>query len=103
MMLKGYGGVLDNTPNINKFESKAEALKFAIEFTAEYKDSGNRVTNLPSAQELFDFICKNVELPETQLAQWGDVIANANEIAEMVKQHFIEQMNKAKANDNTAE
>ena len=102
MMLNGYrGGVLDATPNINKFESKAEALKFAIEFTANYTEDGTRVANLTAAQELFDFICKNVELPETQLAQWGDVIANANDIAEMVKQHFVELMNKEKANEQT--
>jgi hypothetical protein len=91
--------VLDATPNINKFESKAEAIKFAIEFTANYTEDGAIVANLTAAQELFDFICKNVELPETQLAQWGDVIANATDIAEMVKQHFVELMNKEKANE----
>lgn len=102
MMLNGYrGGVLDATPNINKFESKSEALKFAIEFTANDTDDGTRAANLTAAQKLFDFICKNVELPETQLAQWGDVIANANDIAEMVKQHFVEMMNKEKANEQT--
>ena len=94
---------LDYAPNINNFASKSDAVKFAIEFTARFSDDGTeRIPNLDAAQALYDFICKNVELPETQLAQWGDVIANANEIAEMVKQHFIEQMNKAKANENTA-
>ena len=96
-------GALDAAANINKFESKAEALKFAIEFTAKNTETYERVPNLPTAQELFDFICKNVELPDTQLSKWGDVIANANDIAEMVKQHFVELMNKAKANDNTVE
>ena len=67
MMLNGYrGGVLDATPNINKFESKSEALKFAIEFTADYTEDGTRKANLTAAQELFDFICKNVELPDVR-------------------------------------
>lgn len=103
MMLNGFnrGGILDCTPNINKFESKSEALKFAIEFTADYTEDGTRKANLTAAQELFDFICKNVELPETQLAQWGDVIANANDIAEMVKQHLVELMNKDKEDEQT--
>ena len=102
MMLNGYrGSVMDATPNINKFESKAEALKFAIEFTANYTEDGTKAANLTAAQELFDFICKNVELPETQLALWGDVIANANDIAEMVKQHFVELMNKDKEDEQT--
>ena len=45
-------------------KSKADALKYAIEFTAtgEYP---NRVPDMTKAKELFDFICENVELPET--------------------------------------
>ena len=88
----GCGGALDATPNINKFESKAEALKFAIEFTAKNTENYERVPNLPTAQELFDFICKNVELPDTQLSQWGDVIANANSVVEMVKMHLEQHL-----------
>lgn len=90
---------MDCSPNINKFESKAEALKFAIEFTANYTDDGNRVSNLPTAQELFDFICKNVELPETQLSQWGDVIANANSVVEMVRLHLEQHLANKTATD----
>ena len=95
MMLNGYrGGVLDATPNINKFESKSEALKFAIEFTANYTDDGNKVSNLTAAQELFDFICTNVELPETRLAQWGDVVTNANSVIEMVRIYLSQHLQK---------
>ena len=99
MMLNsfGCGGALDATPNINKFESKAEALKFAIEFTAKNTENYERVPNLPTAQELFDFICKNVELPDTQLSQWGDVIANANSVVEMVRLHLEQYLANQKA------
>lgn len=48
----------------SSLKSKADALKYAIEFTAtgEYP---NRVPDMVKAKELFDFICENVQLPET--------------------------------------
>ena len=47
-------------------KSKADALKYAIEFTStgEYP---NRVPDMAKAKELFDFICKNVQLPEDNI------------------------------------
>lgn len=52
-------------PTMRSFNSKAEAIQFAIEFTAGYSD-GMRFPNKDVAQELFDFICKNVELPDVR-------------------------------------
>ena len=43
-------------------KSKADALKYAIEFTAE-----DGKPNCEAAQELFDFICKNLLYLRTQL------------------------------------
>lgn len=59
--LMGYAGV----PNINNFNSKAEAIKFAIEFTASPGVSA-RTPNYEAAQELYDFICNNVNLPDVR-------------------------------------
>lgn len=50
-------------PTMRGFNSKAEALEFAIEFTAS-SSMGGRKVELEAAKELYDFICKNVELPD---------------------------------------
>lgn len=52
-------------PTMRGFNSKAEALQFAIEFTAS-SSMGGRRTDLEAAKELYDFICKNVELPDVR-------------------------------------
>lgn len=52
-------------PTMRNFQSKAEALQFAIEFTANVSMGGRR-TDLEAAKELYDFICKNVELPDVR-------------------------------------
>ena len=49
-------------PTMKNFNSKAEAIQFVIEFTAS-SSMGGRKVELEAAKELFDFICKNVELP----------------------------------------
>ena len=50
-------------PTMRNFQSKAEALQFAIEFTASTSMNG-RKADLEAAKELYDFICRNVELPD---------------------------------------
>lgn len=52
-------------PTMRNFNSKAEALQFAIEFTASASMDGRKV-ELEAAKELYDFICKNVELPDVR-------------------------------------
>ena len=52
--------------SINNFQSKAEALKYALEYTETVELSGPNRVNYDQAQELFDFICKNVELPDVR-------------------------------------
>lgn len=52
-------------PTMRGFNSKAEALQFAIEFTA-CSSMGGRKADLEAAKELYDFICKNVELPDVR-------------------------------------
>ena len=52
-------------PTMRNFQSKAEALQFAIEFTAS-SSMGGRKVEIEAAKELYDFICKNVELPDVR-------------------------------------
>lgn len=74
-------------PTMRSFNSKAEALQFAIEFTAS-SSMGGRRADLEAAKELYDFICKNVELP--------DVHPNpADGLVEFAKK-YIEELTKTK-------
>lgn len=68
-------------PTMRGFNSKAEALQFAIEFTAS-SSMGGRKVEIEAAQELYDFICKNVELP--------DVHANPTDgLVELAKEYIV--------------
>ena len=95
-------GLAGAMPNINNFSSKADALKFAIEFTASVDVNGARTFDKERAHELFKFICKNVELPNTPLTQWKDVINQADDIAKMIKEYLVRSINAQTANENTA-
>ena len=78
-------------PTMRNFNSKAEALQFAIDFTAS-SSMGGRKVELEAAKELFDFICKNVELP--------DVRPNpADELVEFAKE-YIKKLAKVKGECN---
>lgn len=72
-------------PTMRGFNSKAEAIQFAIEFTASSSMDGRKV-DLVAAKELFNFICENVELP--------DIKPNpADGLVEFAKK-FIEELAK---------
>ncbi len=72
---------------MRSFNSKAEALQFAIKFTASSLMGGHKV-ELEAAKELYDFICKNVNLP--------DVRPNpADSLVEFAKE-YIEKLVKIK-------
>jgi hypothetical protein len=75
-------------PTMNGFTSKADALKFAIEFTATFSLDLTRKANTEQAKELYDFICKNVELPEITTPQWDGVIQRVDDIAKMVQEYL---------------
>lgn len=78
-------------PTMRSFNSKAEAIQFAIEFTAS-SSMGGRKVELEAAKELYDFICKNVELP--------DVRPNpADGLVELTKE-YIEKLAKVKESCN---
>lgn len=77
-------------PTMRSFNSKAEAIQFAIEFTACYAD-GCRIPNNEVAKELFNFICENVELP--------DIKPNpADGLVEFAKK-YIEELVKRKGEE----
>lgn len=77
--------------SINNFQSKAEALKYAIEFTETIGLSDANRVNYDEAQKLFDFICKNVELPDVRPNPADGLVEFANK--------YIEKLAKDKGVD----
>lgn len=71
-------------PTIKSFQSKAEALQFAIEFTAS-SSMGGRKVELEAAKELYDFICKNVELPDVKPNPADGLVEFAKEYIEAMR------------------
>lgn len=61
--MMGFNGGTTYT-SLQNFQSKADALHYAIEFTATLACDGGRKADYEAAQELYDFICRNVQLPD---------------------------------------
>lgn len=71
--------VLGLSGSVFALESKAEALKWAIEFTAGWASPDERLVRYEQAQELYDFICRNVQLPDTKNASKDDFLSTASQ------------------------
>jgi hypothetical protein len=78
-------------PTMRSFYSKAEAIQFAIEFTAS-SSMGGRKVELEAAKDLYDFICKNVDLPDVR-------VNPADGLVEFAKE-YIEKLAKVKETCN---
>mgnify|MGYP007111674217 CR=1 FL=1 len=72
--------------SINDLQSKADAIKYAIEFTEIVELHGSNKVNYDAAQELFDFICKNVELPDVRPNPADGLVEFAKEYIEKLAQ-----------------
>ena len=66
-------------------KSKADALKYAIEFTStgEYP---NRLPDMTRAKELFDFICENVQLPDVETDQLSNSLSGFTSLMEKLSE-----------------
>lgn len=84
--LGGYAGV---PANINQIKTKADAVKYAIEFTADievFEGLQKRVIpNYERAQKLIDFISANVTLPDTDAITPEKLVSWANEVIRVLK------------------
>lgn len=77
----GLGLSSGSVPSISSIKSKADAMKFALEFTVKVSDDyTKRTLDYEAAEELFNFICKHVQLPDVEeLVDW-------ERIAKLVKE-----------------
>lgn len=81
----------------SSLKSKADALKYAIEFTStgEYP---NRLPDMTRAKELFDFICENVQLPDVETDQLSNSLNGFTSMMERLsekKKETQEKVNEA--------
>lgn len=74
-------------------KSKADALKYAIEFTAtgEYP---NRVPDIKKAKELYNFICENVQLPDVETDQLSNSLNGFTSLMEKLSKEKDETVNQ---------
>ena len=70
--------------------TKADAMKFALEGTVEYSDSG-KVYHYAKAKELFEFFCANVPIMETDVVPVEELLdtafAKAKEYLQWLKEN----------------
>lgn len=72
--------------NISQIKSKADLVKWAVEFTAQVEGTHCERRLYPDyvrAQELIDFFNKNVELPEVSNSGYEEVL---NKVVDLAKQ-----------------
>lgn len=83
-------------------KNKAEALKYAIEFTStgEYP---NRQYNIKKAKELFDFICENVQLPDVETDQLSNSLIGFTSLIEKLSKKDEETQDKVNEAAGTVE
>lgn len=100
----GLNAGITGTPGLSGFKSKGEALKYAIEFTTQWKE-GEKIINYPAAEELYNFICKHVELPETFDDGLSSFFKRATETIEEEKRNRekLEELKKFDSDSDKAE
>jgi hypothetical protein len=78
---------------MSSLKSKADALKYAIEFTStgEYP---NRQYNMKKAKELFEFICENVKLPDVEVDQLSNSLSGFTSLMEKLSEKKAETQDK---------
>lgn len=94
-MLPAFG--LAGSYSAGSFKTKAEALHFAIVFTATTSESGNE-PNYDKAKTLFDFITSNVQLPGVDYSQ-----AQVDELFETTNKMLLALASKLRKEEDTTE
>lgn len=86
----------------SSLKSKADALKYAIEFTGtgEYP---NRVPDMTKAKELFDFICENVQLPDVETDQLSNSLSSFTSLMEKLSEKNEKTQDKVNEAVDTVE
>lgn len=78
---------------MSSLKSKADALKYAIEFTATGEYS-NRAPDIKKAKELYNFICENVQLPDVETDQLFNTLNGFTSLMEKLSKEKDETVNE---------
>lgn len=84
---------------LGSLESKADALVWAISFTSSWTPSSGNVINYEKAKELFNFICLNVNLPDTKGKNMDEFFAAAKDSLSAVMESVAKQNADTPAKD----
>lgn len=78
---------------MSSLKSKADALKYAIEFTAtgEYP---TRTPDIKKAKELYNFICENVQLPDVETDRLSNSLNGFTSLMEKLSKEKDENVNE---------
>lgn len=82
--------------SLESFKSKADVIKWATEFTSTLDDKYNRVPNYEAAQALYEFVNKNVALPDAPSDPQGEFFKELKEVIE----NRLEKVTDEESNNN---
>ena len=75
--------------NINQIRTKADLVKYAVEFTANPGTCcQNAIPNYEMAQGLIDFFNKNVTLPDTEACTLTDIVEGMKDEVKVIAKEF---------------
>lgn len=66
--------------NDSRLSSKAGAMEFAIDINTTSDERGRAVVDYKEAKRLFDFICRNVKLPDVAVSSIDALLEGYNEL-----------------------
>lgn len=66
------------------FTSKVEALRYALESTSKFEER-TVIYNYDAAQELYDFICKNVNIPDVNKTPTQELLPLIDALAKKIE------------------
>ena len=66
------------------FTSKVEALRYALESTSKFEER-TVIYNYDAAQELYNFICKNVDIPDVNKTPTEDLMPLIKALAKKIE------------------
>lgn len=82
--------------NDSRLSSKAGAMEFAIAINTTSDERGRAVVNYREAKRLFDFICRNVKLPDVAVSSTDALLESYNELMGTLAKQIDKKESKEK-------
>ena len=82
--------------NDSRLSSKAGAMEFAIAITTTSDERGRAVVDYKEAKRLFDFICRNVKLPDVAASSTDALLEGYNELMGTLAKQIDKKESKEK-------